>query len=124
GPFDSEKSLPPEIQANLDRMYHLDEPLPKQYVRYLGNIMRGDLGPSFQYKDWSVNELIARGLPVSLRIGLSAMVLAMFLGVLAGTIAALRQNSPSDYAVMTVSMTGISIPTFVMAPLLILMVAV
>lgn len=124
GPFDSEKSLPPEIQANLDRMYHLDEPLTKQYLRYLGNVLKGDLGPSFQYKDWSVNELILRGLPVSLRIGLSAMVLALLLGVLAGTLAALRQNTPIDYSVMSVSMTGISIPTFVMAPLLILVFAV
>lgn len=124
GPFDSEKSLPPEIQANLDRMYHLDEPLPKQYLRYLGNVLKGDLGPSFQYKDWSVNELIVRGLPVSLRLGLSAMVLALLLGVLAGTLAALRQNTPMDYSVMSVSMTGISIPTFVMAPLLILVFAV
>ncbi len=124
GPFDSEKTLPPEIQANLDRMYHLDEPLPKQYIRYLGNVLQGDLGPSFQYKDWSVNELIARGLPVSLRLGLSAMVLALLLGILAGTLAALRQNSHMDYSVMTISMTGISIPTFVMAPLLILIFAV
>lgn len=124
GPFDSEKVLPPEVQANLDRMYHLDEPLPKQYLRYMGNVLRGDLGPSFQYRDWTVNELIARGLPVSARIGGSAILLALLLGVLAGTVAALRQNSPADYAVMTAAMTGISIPTFVMAPLLILVFAV
>jgi oligopeptide transport system permease protein len=124
GPFDSEKVLPPEIQANLDRMYHLDEPLINQYLRYLGNVVRGDLGPSFQYRDWTVNELIANGLPVSLRIGGSAILLALLFGVLAGTIAALRQNSGTDYTVMTVSMTGISIPNFVMAPLLILIFAV
>ncbi len=124
GPFDSEKALPPEIQANLDRMYHLDEPLPMQYLRYMGNVVRGDLGPSFQYKDWTVNELIARGLPVSLRIGAAAIVLALLIGVTAGSVAALRQNTPLDHAVMGVSMTGISVPNFVMAPLLILVFAV
>lgn len=124
GPFDSEKALPPEIQANLDRMYHLDEPLPMQYLRYMGNVLRGDLGPSFQYKDWTVNELIARGLPVSLRIGAAAIVLALLIGVTAGSVAALRQNTPLDHAVMGVSMTGISVPNFVMAPLLILVFAV
>lgn len=124
GPFDSEKVLPPEIQANLDRMYHLDEPLVQQYFRYLGNVLQGDLGPSFQYRDWTVNELIGRGLPVSLRIGLTAILLALLFGVLAGTIAALRQNRAADYTVMTAAMTGISIPNFVMAPLLILLFAV
>lgn len=124
GPFDTERTLPPEIQANLDRMYHLDEPLWQQYLRYMGNVVRGDLGPSFQYRDWTVNELIARGLPVSLRIGASAMLLALLLGVCAGTYAALRQNTPVDYTVMSLSMTGISIPTFVMGPLLILLFAI
>lgn len=124
GPFDSEKVLPPEIQANLDRMYHLDEPLVKQYFRYLGNVLQGDLGPSFQYRDWTVNELIGRGLPVSLRIGSTAILLALLFGVLAGTIAALHQNRAADHTVMTAAMTGISIPNFVMAPLLILVFAV
>jgi oligopeptide transport system permease protein len=87
-------------------------------------VLRGDLGPSFQYRDWTVNELIGRGLPVSLRIGLSAILLALMFGVLAGTIAALRQNRAADHAVMTAAMTGISIPNFVMAPLLILVFAV
>ena len=124
GPFDGEKVLPPEIRANLDATYHLDEPLLQQYFRYLGQIISGDFGPSFQYKDWTVNELIARGFPVSATIGGLAMLLAFILGVSIGTIAALRQNSAVDYSVMGVAMLGISIPNFVVAPLLILLVAV
>jgi oligopeptide transport system permease protein len=124
GPFDTEKSLPPEIQANLDRKYHLDEPLIQQYGRYLLDIVKGDFGPSFQYKDYSVNELIATGFPVSLRLGLSAIALALAIGVGLGTIAALRQNSSTDYTVMTLAMTGISIPNFVLAPILILVFSV
>lgn len=124
GPFDAEKQLPPEIEANLRAAYHLDEPLLWQFGRYLGNLARGDFGPSFQYKDYSVTELIAAGFPVSLRLGGSAMLLALLVGVFAGTVAALRQNSRTDHVVMAVSMTGISIPNFVMAPLLILLFAV
>ena len=124
GPFDSEKALPPEIEANLRAAYHLDEPLVQQFGRYVWNIARGDFGPSFQYKDYTVTELIAAGFPVSLRLGGSAMLLALLIGVTVGTIAALRQNSRTDHAVMAISMTGISIPNFVMAPLLILFFAV
>ncbi|WP_457676655.1 oligopeptide ABC transporter permease OppB [Thiolapillus sp.] len=124
GPFDTEKSLPPEIQANLDRKYHLDEPLIQQYGRYLWDLAHGDFGPSFQYKDYSVNELIATGFPVSLRLGLSAIAIALVVGVGLGTLAALRQNSATDYSVMTLAMTGISIPNFVLAPILILIFAV
>ena len=124
GPFDSEKVLPPEIRANLDAKYHLDEPLLQQYFRYLGQIMSGDFGPSFQYKDWTVNELIARGFPVSATVGGLAMLLAFVLGTLIGITAALKQNTATDYSVMGVAMLGISIPNFVIAPLLILGTAV
>lgn len=124
GPFDTEKSLPPEIEANLNEAYHLDEPLIQQYGRYLLQIVQGDFGPSFQYKDFTVNELIASGFPVSLTIGGLSMLLAVLLGSTFGIIAALRHNKPTDYAVMTVAMTGISIPNFVIAPLLILLFAV
>ena len=124
GPFDSEKVLPPEIRANLDVKYHLDEPLIKQYFRYLGQIITLDFGPSFQYKDWTVNELIARGFPVSLTIGGLAILLAFTLGTLIGIVAAMRQNTAVDYSIMGVAMLGISIPNFVVAPLLILVVAV
>jgi oligopeptide transport system permease protein len=124
GPFDGEKVLPPEIRANLEAKYHLDEPVLQQYFRYLGQIATLDFGPSFQYKDWTVNELIARGFPVSLAIGGSAMVLAFVLGTLIGITAAMRQNTFMDYTSMGVAMMGISIPNFVVAPLLILVFAV
>ncbi len=124
GPFDSEKSLPPEIEANLNAAYHLDEPLIQQYGRYMLSILKGDFGPSFQYKDFSVNELIGSGFTVSLTIGGSALLLALLIGSTLGIIAALRQNQATDYTVMTIAMTGISIPNFVIAPLLILLFAV
>lgn len=124
GPFDSERILPPEVQAKLEQAYHLDEPLWQQFARYLRSVMRGDLGPSFQYTDFSVNELIAQGLPVSLRVGLGALLLALFVGCGAGIIAALRQNRLADHMVMSFAMTGMSVPVFVVAPLLILLFAV
>lgn len=124
GPFDTEKALPPEIEANLNAAYHLDEPLIQQYGRYLLQIAQGDFGPSFQYKEFTVNELIAAGFPVSLQIGGYSMLVAIILGCLFGIIAALRQNQLTDYTVMTVAMTGISIPNFVIAPLLILLFGV
>ncbi|MGD9264770.1 MAG: oligopeptide ABC transporter permease OppB [Lysobacterales bacterium] len=124
GPFDAEKTLPPEIQANLSAKYHLDEPLLQQYFRYLGQVARLDFGPSFQYKDWTVNELIAQGFPVSLTVGLTAIVLAFFVGTMLGITAALRQNSGVDYSLMGFAMLGISVPNFVIAPILILLLAV
>ena len=124
GPFDSEKQLPPEIEANLRAAYNLDEPLLMQLGRYLGNLLQGDFGPSFQYRDFTVTELIATGFPVSLRLGALAISLALVLGIAAGTLAALKQNRRTDYAVMGAAMTGISIPNFVMAPLLVLVFAV
>jgi len=124
GPFDSDKTLPPEVQANLDAKYNLDQPLLIQYVQYLGSVLRGDLGPSFQYSDFTVNELIAEGFPVSIQLGASALTLALIFGVAIGTIAAWRQNSPVDYALMGSAMTGIAIPNFVLAPILVLVFAV
>ena len=124
GPFDSEKVLLPEIEANLRAAYHLDEPLYQQFARYLGNLLQGDFGPSFQYRDLTVTELIMTGFPISLRLGAGAMVFAVIFGVLAGSVAALWQNSRTDYFVMVISMTGISVPSFVMAPLLVLVFAV
>jgi len=124
GPFDGEKILPPEIRANLDAKYHLDEPLVQQYFRYLGQIITLDFGPSFQYKDWTVNELIAQGFPVSMTVGGLAMVLSFFVGTMIGVTAALRQNTATDYSIMGIAMLGISIPNFVVAPLMILVLAV
>jgi oligopeptide transport system permease protein len=124
GPFDRERQLLPEIEANLRAVYHLDEPLYQQFGRYLWGLLRFDFGPSFQYRDYTVTELITAGFPVSLTLGACAIAVAVLFGVTAGSIAALRQNSAVDHGVMAVSMTGISIPNFVMAPLLVLVFAV
>ena len=117
GPFDEEQALPPEIKANLEAAYGLDRPLIEQYGRYLSGLVRGDFGPSFKFKDFSVTELIAQGLPVSLMLGLSAVLLALLIGIPLGTLAALRQNSPTDYGIMSVAVLGIALPGFVTGPL-------
>jgi len=124
GPFDAERALPPAIEANIARAYHLDEPLPQQFLRYLSSLLQGDLGPSFRYRDYTVNDLIGAAFPLSLKLGALAMALAILLGVSAGTVAALRQDSMLDRLVMAFSMTGISIPVFVVAPILVLFLAV
>jgi oligopeptide transport system permease protein len=124
GPFDGERRLPAEIEANIEAAYDLDKPLYQQYFIYLGRLVRGDLGPSFRTRDFTVTEMIASGLPVSVRLGLSAITAAIFLGTTLGVFAALRQNRPSDYSVMAVAMVGITIPTFVTAPLLTLLLGV
>jgi oligopeptide transport system permease protein len=124
GPFDVEKQIPVEIQERLNAAYHLDEPLWMQFGRYMGDILQGDFGPSFQYKDYTVTELIGAGFPVSLKLGGLAMLLALLVGVSIGTLAALRQNSRTDHIVMGAAMTGISIPNFVLAPLFVLLFAV
>lgn len=124
GPFDRERNVEPEVRAKLEQAYHLDEPLWKQYGRYLVAIAHGDLGPSFKYADRSVNELIASGFPVSLKIGALAMLIALLFGGVLGIFAALRQNGVIDYGVMTLAMLGISIPNYVFAPLAILLFAV
>jgi len=120
GPFDSEAALPPEIEANLRAAYGMDQPLWQQYLSYLGSVVQGDLGPSFKYKDFTVTELMAQGLTVSLQNGFSALLLAVLIGIPLGVLAALRQNSATDYSVMSVAMTGIVVPNFVIAPILIL----
>ncbi|HVJ54773.1 MAG TPA: oligopeptide ABC transporter permease OppB [Aliidongia sp.] len=124
GPFSSERAVPPEIQANLNRVYHLDQPLVVQYVHYLKSVLVGDFGPSFSYKDYSVTELIWDGFPVSMQLGFTAVFLAVIIGSALGTLAALKQNQAADYSVMAVAMTGITVPNFVMAPLLTLVLGV
>ncbi len=124
GPFDSQRRLPPEIEHNIEAAYDLDKPVYQQYFIYLGRLAHGDLGPSFKNKDFTVTELIADGLPVSARLGLSAIILAIMVGMTLGTAAALRQNRALDYGVMSVAMIGITIPTFVMAPILTLVFGV
>jgi oligopeptide transport system permease protein len=121
GPFDTDRRLPPEIEANIKAAYDLDKPLLQQYAIYLGKVARGDMGPSFRNKDFTVAQLIAAGFPVSARLGLSAMTLALLLGGAMGLWAALKQNRWQDYSTMTVAMVGITIPTFVTAPVLTLL---
>ena len=118
GPFDEEQAIPPEIEANLQAAYGLDQPVSVQYGRYLRGLAHGDLGPSFKYKDYRVSELIVRGLPVTLTIGTLALLLALALGVPLGMAAALRHDTALDHAVMTVALAGIAIPGFVLAPVL------
>ena len=124
GPFDQERSLPPEIERALAAEYHLDESVPQQYLRYIGGLLRGDLGPSFQYEGFSVRELIARGLPVSLTLGALAMGLAVFIGGAMGIVAALSHRRLGDYSLMGVALLGVSIPSYVIAPVLILVFAI
>ena len=124
GPFDQERALPPAIEQNVKAAYDLDKPLIVQYFRYLGGVLQGDLGPSFKYRDFTVAELLATGFPASFKVGGFAILLAITVGITLGAIAALRQNGWVDYAVMTVAMTGITVPVFVMAPLLTLIFGV
>ena len=124
GPFDDERVLPPETAAALAEAYNLDDPLHRQFFNYLSGLVRGDLGPSYRYRDYTVGELIGNAFPVSLKLGAMAMLLATVIGVATGSFAALRSNSVLDRIVMTFAMTGISIPVFVVAPVLVLLFAV
>jgi len=124
GPFDRERMLAPAVEANIKKAYNLDQPLIVQYGIYLGHALRGDLGPSFKYQDYTVVELIESGFPVSFEIGIAAIILAVIVGGGLGTYAALRQNSGVDHAVMATAMIGITVPNFVMAPLMTLVLGV
>jgi oligopeptide transport system permease protein len=124
GPFDSERKVSEAVLANLQAKYHLDKPPVEQYLHYLWNLVHGDLGASFRYADWSVNDLVAAALPVSLSIGGTAIVLSFIIGVVLGIAAALRQNSAADYTVMFCSNSGSVLPSFVLGPLLVLVFAI
>jgi oligopeptide transport system permease protein len=124
GPFDLERPIDPLILRNLNAAYNLDAPLWQQYLTYVGNLLRGDLGPSFTRRDFSVNDLFATGLPVSILLGSLALLSAVVLGVLLGAIAALRQNSALDYAIVGLATFGITTPNFVVAPILSLLFGV
>ncbi len=118
GPFAREREVPEAILQNLMARYHLDEPLPQQYVRYLGDVLRWDFGPSFRYRDQTVNEIIDQALPVSMFLGVTALVTAVFMGVSVGIISALKQNKWPDYLAVSIAVIGISVPLFVMGPIL------
>jgi len=115
-PFSSERTLPPQVMANINAKYGLDKPVFDQYTTYLTNVIQGDFGPSFKYKDFTVNELVASALPVSAKIGAFAFVFALIFGVFVGTIAALKQNTWLDYSIMSTAMIGVVMPSFVLAP--------
>jgi oligopeptide transport system permease protein len=124
GPFDGERKVSAAVLANLNAKYHLGEPLWKQYLLYLDSLLHGDLGASFRYADWSVNDLVLRALPVSLTIGGVSMVLSIVIGVVLGILAALYRNSPADYLLMIISNAGSAFPSFVIGPVLILVFAI
>ena len=124
GPFDSERALAPAIEQNIERYYHLDESLAEQFCRYLRGLWRGDLGPSYRLRDYTVAEIIADALPLSMRLGALAIVVALVVGVAAGVLAALRKNTLIDRLVTGFAMIGISVPIFVIAPVMVLVFAV
>ena len=123
-PFTGLKNLPPEVMANIEAKYHLNDPMYLQYFHYLKQLAMGDLGPSFKYRDFSVNELLAQALPVSVEIGVYAFSIAVVVGMSLGIYAALRRNTWVDYTLMTVAMIGVIVPSFVKAPILILIFAI
>lgn len=120
GPFDKDRSIPPEVMTQLNKRYHLDDPLWKQYVDYMGNVVQGDFGPSFKYASHSVTELIAAGLPATLELSLYAILFALVVGLPIGILAALKRNTLLDYIPMSTAMIGICMPTFVLGPILLL----
>tara|TARA_B100000700_G_scaffold324722_1_gene431626 strand:+ start:179 stop:1117 length:939 start_codon:yes stop_codon:yes gene_type:complete len=120
GPFSADKAVPPEVLIALEAQYKLDLPLWQQYSGYLGDVLRGDFGPSFKYPGRTVNELIATGFPVTAELGIYAMLVAISIGVIAGVLAAVRPNSIQDYVPMSLAMIGICMPSFLLGPLLVL----
>lgn len=120
GPFDAEKTVSVEIMRNLNERYNLNDPVYLQYLKYLKNILRGDFGPSFRFPNRSVTEMIYTGLPITFELGLYAIIFAMAIGILAGVIASLKPNTLQDYLPMSLAMTGICLPSFLLGPLLVL----
>lgn len=120
GPFSQERDVPPEILENLNKQYHLDDPIHIQFIDYLFNLVQGDFGPSFKYPTRSVTEIISTGIPVTVELGFYALLIAIVIGILAGVTASLRPNTMQDYIPMSAAMIGICLPTFVLGPLLIL----
>ncbi|MGB1127239.1 MAG: ABC transporter permease [Opitutales bacterium] len=120
GPFDDEKSVPAEVKAQIEAHYGLDLPLYAQYLRFLGNILQGDFGPSYKYSGWQVDEIIGQSFPVSLELGGLALLIALCLGIPLGVLAALRHGKASETTLMGAAMVGICLPSFVLGPLLLL----
>lgn len=121
GPFDAEKPVIPAVKRALEAKYNLDQSMWEQYVSYIAGLFRGDMGPSFKYPGWQVEDLIASGLPITAELGFYALLVALAVGVLAGVIAALKPNTAQDYIPMSLAMIGICMPTFMLGPLLVLL---
>lgn len=120
GPFDEERKVPPQVLENLNKRYHLDDPVHKQFFDYVGGVLKGDFGPSYKYPNRTVTEIIYSGVPVTVELGFYALLIAMVIGIFTGLIAALKPNTPQDYIPMSFAMLGICLPSFVLGPLLIL----
>ena len=120
GPFSADKAVPPEVIEALEAQYKLDQPVWRQYISYLGDILSGDFGPSFKFPGRSVNELIMAGIPITAELAFYAMLVALGIGILSGVGAAMRPNTLQDYAPMTLAMIGICMPSFLLGPLLVL----
>ncbi|WP_310620837.1 oligopeptide ABC transporter permease OppB [Flexibacterium corallicola] len=124
GPFDLERPLEAKVMENLNKIYNLDKSLWEQYLLYMNSILHGDFGPSFFFRDFSINELFASSLPISMQLGLTSLCLALIVGGMLGVSAALRQNKTADYTIMTAATLGVTIPNFVVAPCLTLLLGV
>lgn len=120
GPFDKDRAVPAEVMKKLNAQYNLDDPLWEQYIDYLGNLLKGDFGPSFKYPTHSVNDLLLAGLPATLELSFYAIMFALIIGLTAGILASLKPNSLLDYIPMSSAMIGICMPTFVLGPILLL----
>ena len=120
GPFDAEKTLSPEVIERLNERYNLNAPMYEQYFDYLGHLVQGDFGPSFRYTNRTVTEMIYAGLPITFELAIYAIMIALVIGICAGMLAAIKPNSAQDYIPMSLAMTGICMPSFLLGPLLVL----
>ena len=120
GPFDDEKPIPPEIKEQIEAHYGLNLPLYQQYLQFFGNLLKGDLGPSYKYPGWDVQEIIIQAFPVSLELGCWALLISLALGIPIGTLAALKHNKPAETGLMAFAMIGICLPSFVIGPILLM----
>ena len=123
GPFDQEKALPPEIIANLEKKYHLDRPLLTQYVDYLGGLLHGDLGQSYKYLNRDITSIVAESLPNSIQLGVYALIISYLIGIPAGVLAGWRPGSKLDFSSMFLAVSGVALPSFLMAPIFIIVFA-
>jgi len=120
GPFDDERAVPPQVLENLNKRYHLDDPIHVQFFDYVKHLLQGDFGPSFKYPSRTVTEVIYAGIPVTLELSLYAFLVALVFGITSGVIASLKPNTLQDYVPMSAAMIGLCLPSFVLGPLLIL----